>query len=84
MPDEGKAVRRGCRAIFLQIETLFAPVSVEGHSTIQFATEALRTHPRRSEKVLEMYSPLILKPVSRSFDLHFFELRLWVQSLFRY
>src|SRR5215212_10445004 len=44
------------------MKPLFASVSFEG-SPIQFATEALRTHPRRSERVLEVCSPLVLKLV---------------------
>jgi hypothetical protein len=44
--------------------------------------EALRSHSRRSQRVLGVYSPFILKLVSCLFYLHLFELRLWVQSLF--
>jgi hypothetical protein len=40
---------------FLQMEPLFAPCARRPY--IKFCTEALRTHPRRSERVSEVDSP---------------------------
>jgi hypothetical protein len=42
---------------------------------IKIATEALRMDSRRSQRVLEVCSPLILKLMSYLFDLLLFELR---------
>jgi len=49
------------------MEPLFASVSLRGALIIQFATEALRTHPRRSERVLGVYSLSSVLMVSHSF-----------------
>jgi hypothetical protein len=49
--------------LYLQMEPLFAPVYLEGYSTIRITTEALRTHPRRSQRVSQVCSPSILKLV---------------------
>ena len=51
------------RALSLQTEPLFAPVSLEG-STIRIVTEALRSRPRGSQRPLGVCSPLTLKMVN--------------------
>jgi hypothetical protein len=41
------------------------PVRFLEHLPLDEVAEALRRQPRRSERVLEVYSPLALKPVSK-------------------
>ena len=48
--------------LYVQMESLFAPVYLSG-PPIKNATEALRRHSRRSQEVLELYSPSTLRLV---------------------
>ena len=65
MPEEEEALKRRCRAVFLQTGPLFASFPLPGTTpTIEFSAEALRTHPRRSRMVIELCSLFILKLVS--------------------
>jgi hypothetical protein len=43
------------------------PCKVSGVPPIRSAAKALRSHPRRSEKVVDVHSPSILKLVSTMF-----------------
>jgi len=63
MLEEKKSLRRD-RAFFLQMRLLFVSVHPMGNYSIKTASEALRTHPRRSRRVTAAYSLFILKSVS--------------------
>src|SRR5918995_5643885 len=56
-PYSPKLVDEGLRGSILLIPSTLSTLPLEG------VTEALRSHSRRSEKVLDLYSPLILKLV---------------------
>jgi len=60
----GKPLRR-LSNIFPANRAFFRPLQSNRYRTIKSSVEALRTQPRRSEKVLGVCSPLILKLVSR-------------------
>ena len=52
-----KGLRRRYVEFFLQMQPLFAPVYLEWYSTINILTKALRTQPRRSQRVIGVSSP---------------------------
>ena len=62
MPDEERLGGEGVE-FFPANGAFICPRVLEGYRTIKFSTEPLRTHPRRSDGVLEVCSPLILKLV---------------------
>jgi hypothetical protein len=49
--------------LYLKRGSLFAPVYLRGTLPLEGVTEALRGHPRRSQRVLELYSLLALNLV---------------------
>jgi hypothetical protein len=64
MPNEEKALRKRAPSISPCKWGLYLPRVLRRVTNISFSTEALRTHPRRSERVLEVCSPSILKRMS--------------------